>query len=61
MLKFEGEIQKLKETYDRIFSEYKNEKFERKNLDVNYKQALTVMEEEQNHIKKLNIHISELN
>ena len=61
MIKFEGEIKKLKETYDRIFSEYKNEKFERKNLDVNYKQALTVMEEEQNHIKKLNIHISELN
>ena len=28
---------------------------------MSYKQALTVMEEQNDHIKNLNIHISELN
>ena len=51
---------KNKDQYDHIFTQFKNEKFERKNLDVAYKQALTVMEEENDHIKKLNIQISEL-
>jgi len=44
--------------YDKEMLNLKNERFERVNLDLRYKQSLQVMESENEHIKKLNIIIS---
>ena len=54
-------MEKLRKLYDETFMQLKNEKFERGNLDLRYKQSLTVMESENEHIKQLNIKMSELN
>ncbi len=45
--------------YDKEMLNLKNERFERVNLDLRYKQSLQVMESENEHIRNLNIVISE--
>ena len=54
-------MEKLRKLYDETFMQLKNERFEKGNLDLRYKQSLTVMESENEHIKQLNIKMSELN
>ena len=47
--------------YDQTLENFKDEVFEHKNLNLKYKLSLDVMADENEHIKKLNIKISELN
>lgn len=49
---------RAKEKYEQLYIDLKNEKFQRNNLDLYYKQSLSVVEEEIDHIKKLDIKIS---
>jgi hypothetical protein len=47
--------------YERMCGELRDEKFEKGNLELYYKQSLNVVEESSKHIKNLTIQLSKLN
>ena len=55
----QAEFETVRENFKKTFEEVKNEKFERKNLDLRYKQSLQVVESDSGHITELNRTISE--
>ena len=54
------EMDKLKSVYDNTILQLKNERFEMKNLEMSYKQCLTVIENSNKVIKDINSKHSDL-
>jgi hypothetical protein len=55
-----NEVERATLLYEDTFNKLKDQLFERNNLEPKYNQSLSVVESETDHIKKLNIRISEL-
>jgi hypothetical protein len=55
-----NEVERATLLYEDTFNKLKDQLFERNDLELRYNQSLSVVESETDHIKKLNIRISEL-